>query len=231
MNQRILDETESQLQEARLSPSPVRQQRGQQSRFSNLTSIEQALGRIRSIAREEVGSQFLIKKLSEKNPKEISWILWEMKYELHELMIHYYGNQVVRKMFEVINERQRSIILNLITLDHRKFVDVCIHDIGYVEFSTNKYASNVVEDLFKFADQITVALMIQELMDSPNFLSVLQNPFGNYVVQRALEFSQGLDVHSTLWYKIMLNQMYLQSDPYGKRVLSFARASMPRLDF
>jgi len=52
--------------------------------------------------------------------------------------------------------------------------------------SVNKYASNVVEYLLKFSNQDAVKVIVEEIMRSRNFLNVLQDPFGNYVVQRAL---------------------------------------------
>lgn len=52
--------------------------------------------------------------------------------------------------------------------------------------SVNKYASNVVEYLLSFSNQDAVKVIAEEIMRSPNFLNVLQDPYGNYVAQRAL---------------------------------------------
>jgi hypothetical protein len=57
----------------------------------------------------------------------------------------------------------------------------------FVRLSMNKYASNVVEDLLRVSNQNDV---VEEIMRSHNFLNVLQDSFGNYVVQRALQYTQ-----------------------------------------
>lgn len=56
--------------------------------------------------------------------------------------------------------------------------------------SVNKYASNVVEALLRFSNKKVVEVIVEEIMRSHNFLNVLQNPFGNYVAQRALKCTQ-----------------------------------------
>jgi len=58
----------------------------------------------------------------------------------------------------------------------------------YVELSTNKYASNVVEDLLHYSGN--AAIIVNEIMHSPDFLQVVLHEYGNYVVQRALQFTQ-----------------------------------------
>lgn len=59
-----------------------------------------------------------------------------------------------------------------------------------VHLSMNKYGSNVVEKLLKECDEIEARVIIEEIVSSPNFLMVLQDPFGNYVVQSALAVSK-----------------------------------------
>ena len=60
----------------------------------------------------------------------------------------------------------------------------------YVQLSMNRHASHVVEDLLKFSEEIDAYNILLEIMDSPEFLNVLQDPFGNYVAQRVLEYSK-----------------------------------------
>jgi len=60
----------------------------------------------------------------------------------------------------------------------------------FERLSTNKYASNVVEVLLRFSNKSAVKVIVEEIMRSRNFLKVLQDPFGNYVAQRALKCTQ-----------------------------------------
>lgn len=57
----------------------------------------------------------------------------------------------------------------------------------FAGLSMNKHGSNVVEDLLRCSNQDDVHAIVKELMRSTNFLEVIQDPFGNYVVQRALK--------------------------------------------
>jgi hypothetical protein len=60
----------------------------------------------------------------------------------------------------------------------------------FVRLSVNMYASNVVEDLLRVSNQNDVRVIVEEIMRSRNFLDVLQDRFGNYVAQRALQYTQ-----------------------------------------
>ncbi|KAK4284522.1 hypothetical protein QN277_001343 [Acacia crassicarpa] len=66
---------------------------------------------------------------------------------------------------------------------------------GYVELSMDKYASNVVQHLLRFSDQNGVEIIVREIINSPAFLYLLQDCYGNYVAQTALERSGPVDVY------------------------------------
>ena len=57
----------------------------------------------------------------------------------------------------------------------------------FVRLSMNKHASNVVEDLMRCSNQDDVNAIVEELIRSTDFLNVIQDPYGNYVAQRALK--------------------------------------------
>lgn len=61
---------------------------------------------------------------------------------------------------------------------------------SYVSLSMNKYGSNVVERCIRDSTEEQAARIIREIYDSPNFLMVLQDPFGNYVTQTMLELAK-----------------------------------------
>ncbi|KAH7518065.1 hypothetical protein FEM48_Zijuj09G0131000 [Ziziphus jujuba var. spinosa] len=95
----------------------------------------------------------------------------------------------------------------------------------YVSLSMNKHGSNVVEKCLKESktEQYT-SIIVDEIINSPHFLDVLQDPYGNYVAQSALEVSMGR-THSDLVRLILMHEKSLHSHPHGKRVLQQARAS------
>jgi hypothetical protein len=60
---------------------------------------------------------------------------------------------------------------------------------NYVLLSTQKFSSHVVEKCLEFIVEAR-ARIVQELLSVPQFERLLQDPYGNYVVQRALEFTK-----------------------------------------
>ncbi|GAB4852758.1 hypothetical protein Ancab_016967 [Ancistrocladus abbreviatus] len=89
----------------------------------------------------------------------------------------------------------------------------------FVRFSVNKYASNVVQKCLNASDDGQVNLIVSEITsNSSNFGTILQDPFGNYVAQSALDASKG-STYTFLVSCIKKHYCSLHSHPYGKRVL------------
>ncbi|CAG9465557.1 unnamed protein product [Pedinophyceae sp. YPF-701] len=92
----------------------------------------------------------------------------------------------------------------------------------YARLSTQKYASNVVEKCLR---QQSAAVrphrdaIIQELMDSPSFPSMLLDQYGNYVVQSALAVASG-PLAQALVDAIQPHAHMLHRSAHGKRILS-----------
>ena len=68
---------------------------------------------------------------------------------------------------------------------------------SYVTLSMNKYGSNVVEKCLEDAGEEHSARIITEILHDPDLLKVLQDPYGNYVVQSALNASKVILLHSS----------------------------------
>ncbi|KAK7343504.1 hypothetical protein VNO77_12290 [Canavalia gladiata] len=99
---------------------------------------------------------------------------------------------------------------------------------SYVRLSMNKFASNVVEDLLTYSETKDAAVIVLELMQSFEFLDVLQDPFGNYVAQKAVQYIKG-SLGKRLCNKILSLHEELHSHIYGKRVLSFTKTHCSRV--
>ncbi|XP_031107057.1 pumilio homolog 12-like [Ipomoea triloba] len=124
---------------------------------------------------------------------------------------HPYGNYVVQNILGLRIPHYSSEIV-------RQLAGSLVH------LSMNKYGSNVVEKLLKECDEIEARVMIEEIVSSPNFLMVLQDPFGNYVVQSALTVSKG-PLRYALVNIINMHYASLHSHPHGKRVLAKTRGN------
>ncbi|KAK2385457.1 pumilio [Trifolium repens] len=96
---------------------------------------------------------------------------------------------------------------------------------NFVRLSMNKYSSNVVEDLLRYSNKIDVDVIVEEIIKSPHILNILQDPYGNFVAQRALEYTQG-HLRGKLSHLIRSYSTELHSHPYGKNVLIMAMANI-----
>eukprot|EP01026_Neomeris_dumetosa_P063455 TRINITY_DN6023_c0_g2_i8.p3 TRINITY_DN6023_c0_g2~~TRINITY_DN6023_c0_g2_i8.p3 ORF type:complete len:123 (-),score=13.42 TRINITY_DN6023_c0_g2_i8:365-733(-) len=91
----------------------------------------------------------------------------------------------------------------------------------YVELSKQKFSSNVVEKCLKM-HQVGIETereqIIKELSESEVLSQLLQNAYGNYVVQSALAVSTG-DLHSQLVEAIKPHLPAIKNTPQGKRIM------------
>lgn len=58
------------------------------------------------------------------------------------------------------------------------------------DLSMQKYSSNVVEKCFKHVDEEHSSYIIEELLSDPRLDQIMQDPYGNYVIQAALNISK-----------------------------------------
>jgi hypothetical protein len=61
---------------------------------------------------------------------------------------------------------------------------------NYRDLSVQKYSSNVVEKCLKYAGEEHRTRIIRELINNAHLDQVMQDPFGNYVIQAALQQSK-----------------------------------------
>lgn len=90
---------------------------------------------------------------------------------------------------------------------------------NYVFLSMQKFGSNVVEKCLKLCKEEHRVTIIKELLNSTRLGQLLQDPYGNYVVQSALAVSKGT-IHTDLVEAIRPHVPALRSSPFGKRILS-----------
>lgn len=89
----------------------------------------------------------------------------------------------------------------------------------YAELSMQKFSSNVVEKCLKLGGlDPEREIIIHELMTSSLLPRLLQDSYGNYVVQSALAISSG-PVHQGLVDAIKPFLPSLRGTPHGKRIL------------
>ncbi|KAL2490830.1 Pumilio11 [Abeliophyllum distichum] len=130
------------------------------------------------------------------------------------LSVHPYGNYVVQYILGLRIHHVTRDILNRLSG-------------SYIQLSMSKYGSNVVEKCLKDSQEEEASQIVQELFSDPQWLMVIQHPFGNYVAQSALEVSKGA-LRNSLVNNIHRNFPFLNSHPHGKRVLARTRGNKNR---
>ncbi|KAI0527039.1 hypothetical protein KFK09_002635 [Dendrobium nobile] len=127
-----------------------------------------------------------------------------------------YGNYVVQFVLDLKDPRTTAAVLNQLKGN-------------YEHLSMQKYSSNVVEKCLKFSGENNCVQIIEELMNSPRLRQILQDKYGNYVMQSALRESKMYrDLHVALVATIKRHDWALRNSPYGKKVLSRASFSEER---
>ncbi|CAH1441497.1 unnamed protein product [Lactuca virosa] len=117
-----------------------------------------------------------------------------------------YGNYVVQYVFELQVPWATSAILDQL-------------EGNYGDLAMQKYSSNVVEKCLKYAREERRICIVNELMGNPRLDQIMQDPYGNYVIQAALRSSKGA-LREALIEAIKPHVPALRTSPYGKKVLS-----------
>ncbi|RWR89880.1 Pumilio RNA-binding repeat [Cinnamomum micranthum f. kanehirae] len=90
---------------------------------------------------------------------------------------------------------------------------------NYVNLSTQKFSSNVVEKCLIVFGEESRSRIIHELLASSRFEQLLQDQFANYVIKSALIVSKG-HLHASLVKAIQPFAAILRTSPYCKRIFS-----------
>ncbi|KAG5251214.1 pumilio [Salix suchowensis] len=117
----------------------------------------------------------------------------------------HYGNYVVQHILDL---KMPQVTENLLAQ----------FEGSYMALSCNKYGSNVVEKCLLTTSEDQSTQIILELLSNPGASMLLVDPFGNFVIQKALLVSQG-DVRRCLIALIERNDKMMVSNIYGQKVL------------
>ncbi|KAK6143703.1 hypothetical protein DH2020_024051 [Rehmannia glutinosa] len=91
---------------------------------------------------------------------------------------------------------------------------------NYVHLSTQKCSSHVVEKCLQFCNEEVRSKIIHELLSAPYFGHLLQDPHANYVIQKALEYSEGHLQNSLIDAIASHKAISRNNSPYSKKIFS-----------
>jgi hypothetical protein len=131
------------------------------------------------IANDKNGCCFLQKCINKLNEAQLDNMLESIFNKIKEIVIDQYGNYVIQYVLKTIKEQ------NITKYNLKEIFKFIIDDL--VTYSNQKYCSNVIEKLFG-VDELKNALLAK--LEQPEIMkALLVAHFGNYVVQKALNYS------------------------------------------
>ncbi|KAK4762397.1 hypothetical protein SAY86_008165 [Trapa natans] len=157
------------------------------------------------LAIDRHGCCVLQKCLSHPGGEQRICLIFEIATNSHFISQSEFGNYLVQYVLRKIPEAIPDVLDRL--------------EGHYVDLSMQKYSSNVIEKCIEYASEERQRRIIWELITSPLFHQVMQDPYGNYVIQVALKSSKG-EIKEAMVEAIKPHVHVLRCSPYGKKVLS-----------
>jgi len=167
--------------------------------------VKEITGYTYTLAKHPYGSR-VIQRLLEKVSRKVALpLLMEIKQHTVALSKDKYGNYIIQWIIKHCALERKAVVLELI---------------GRVaELSREKFASNVIEQAIKSSCQTSLRYLAEELLNdgrSPTLALLVNDQFGNFVIQTLLDSSSGV-----LRQKLLcsLSKCKKVNKDYGKRLL------------
>jgi len=182
---------------------------------------KQFKGSIMKYVYDQNGNHVIQKLIECLNPKEIGFVVDEISGYTCRLAMHPYGSRVIQRLLTRVSRKKAQLLLNEIkqhtvalsknqygnwiiqwiikhcVLERR---EVVVQLIGHVaELSKEKFASNVIEQVFRRSSRADISALAEELLEDDasqtercsTLVTLVNDQFGNYVVQTLLDSSSG----------------------------------------
>ncbi|TKA69765.1 hypothetical protein B0A49_05219 [Cryomyces minteri] len=171
-----------------------RMQNGEDNaRFANV-QLESLQGEIYGLCKDQHGCRYLQKKLEDRNPEHVQLIFLETNEHVTELMTDPFGNYLCQKLLEYTNNEQRTIEMIIDAL--RNEVVQLIQDLNgnhVIQKCLNHLTSEDAQFIFDarcidHASGHQKAYLVAQITN--NAFALVQDPFGNYVVQYILDLGE-----------------------------------------
>lgn len=128
-----------------------------QTTETTYTNLEQLIGKIYLVSKDQQGCRFLQKKLEEQDAQATQIIFSEVFEYITELMTDPFGNYLCQKLLEHCTDDQRLVIVRRVAPD-------------LVSISKNMHGTRAVQKMI-------------ECLSSPEQIELIKKALGNYVVE------------------------------------------------
>lgn len=161
-------------------------------------------GKCVEVATHKHGCCVLQRCIDYASEKQRFQLIQEIVHNALALVQNAYGNYVVQYVMDLKNEDVNT--------------EITLKFLGSVHtLSTNKFSSNVMEQCFKTAPVKVQDQLIHELLIEDKLLQILQDKYGNYVIQTAFELFN--EKQRKRFEEIVKPNLHLiRNTPWGKKI-------------
>jgi len=165
------------------------------------------------LSKHQYGCRVIQKLFKYCSNEEIKKMLNEIYNHINELILDKYGNYVIQFILENnkenddLNEIYQAISGNI------------------YNYSLHKFASNVIEKALNKGNEKQRKDIINEIISLDEVkkgivISMVQDKFGNYVIQKIIEYSEPL-IKQKIINKILKEENILKSEGFSKHVINY----------
>lgn len=204
-----------------------------------------------SLMKDINGNHVIQRCLNRMDPMDNQFIYDAVANNCFELATHRHGCCVMQRCMDFASQMQKDqlaqqINANALPLVQNAFGNYVVqyvlemNDMVYTEeiirrlkghlaeLSMQKFSSNVVEKGLQLSSKETRRELIDELIsDEETMKRLLHDAYGNYVIQRALQIAEGLQLEN-ICEAIRPHLHSLKQSPYGKRIQAKIVKRMPK---
>lgn len=199
------------------------------------------------LVRDQNGNHVVQKALQTVDPQKMDFVCEAIRGRAKEVSLHTYGCRVVQRMMENLSEKQMQPILTELMdyteeLSKNEYGNYVIQHIlehgsddlramivrsvkgSVYDLCFDKYASNVIEKAISKSTPAQSNILIEEILTSCSsrrgeaFLKLLNNSYGNYVVQTMINVAND-QMSEMLFRYIEPHKALLSKGVYGKHIL------------
>lgn len=162
------------------SPPTAEELAEMDSRFG---SIEECVGQISILARDQYGCRFLQRKFDEDGSAAIDACFDEIIEEAVDLMMDPFGNYLLQKLLECCSDKQRADVVRAVSVINEN-ANTGLPEL--VSIALNAHGTRAVQKLIEtLSSEEEIELTTKALR--PGVVTLIKDLNGNHVVQRCLQ--------------------------------------------
>lgn len=149
-----------------------------QNKFNSI-KVEQLVGEIYTLCKDQHGCRFLQRKLEEHNEQAVQIIFDEVKHHMIDLMTDPFGNYLCQKLLESVDDEQRTVLIKSAMP-------------SMVQIALNQHGTRALQKMIEFIHTPEQTDLIIEALGNDVVL-LIQDLNGNHVIQKCLNHLSSID--------------------------------------